>query len=80
MKKLVDIVHITTALSNQTFKILIKQLKDSIKEVAHLKEEGMFNRVKMKELMDGYSHTIDLERFATRKAQPLYRKLKNLYK
>jgi hypothetical protein len=34
----------------------------------------------MKELMDGYSHTLDLARFVARKAQPLHRQLKNLYK
>jgi hypothetical protein len=34
----------------------------------------------MKELMDGYSQTLDLERFAARKAQPLHRQLKNLYR
>jgi hypothetical protein len=36
--------------------------------------------VKMKELMDDYNHTLDLERFSTRKAQPLHRNLKKLYR
>jgi predicted RNase H-like nuclease (RuvC/YqgF family) len=40
----------------------------------------MSNIVKMKELMDGYSHTLDLERFAARKAQPLHTQLQNLYR
>jgi hypothetical protein len=30
--------------------------------------------------MDGYSHTLDLARFAPRKAQPLHRQLKNIYR
>jgi hypothetical protein len=30
--------------------------------------------------MDGYSHTLDFERFAARRAQPLHRHLKNLYR
>jgi hypothetical protein len=48
--------------------------------VAQLKTETMSNLVKMKELMDGYSHTLDLERFSTRKVNPLHRKLQNLYR
>jgi hypothetical protein len=47
--------------------------------VAQLKTEAMSDRVKMKELMDGYNHTLDLVRFTTRKAQPLQRQLQNLY-
>jgi hypothetical protein len=38
------------------------------------------DRVKMKELMDGYNHTVDLAKFPSRKAQPLHRQLKNLYR
>jgi hypothetical protein len=34
----------------------------------------------MKELMDGYNHTLDLTIFAARRSQPLQRKLKNLYR
>jgi dsDNA-specific endonuclease/ATPase MutS2 len=30
--------------------------------------------------MDMYNNTLDLERFAARRAQPLHKKLKNLYK
>ena len=45
-----------------------------------MKIEAMYDRVKMKELMDGYNHTLDLERFATQKAQPLHRQLQNLYR
>jgi hypothetical protein len=40
----------------------------------------MSDRVKMKELMDGYRHTLDLEIFAARKAQPLDRQIQNLYR
>jgi hypothetical protein len=80
MKNPVETVHITTPPSSQTFKRLIRQLRDARKEVAHLKEEAMSDRVKMKEIMDGYNHTLDLARFAARKAQPLHRQLKNLYR
>jgi predicted RNase H-like nuclease (RuvC/YqgF family) len=45
-----------------------------------LKEESMSDSVKMKEVMDGYNHTLDLVRFVERKAQPLHRMLKNLYR
>jgi phage shock protein A len=48
--------------------------------VAKLKEEAMSARAKMTELMDGYSHTVDLARFVARRAQPLHRQLKNLYR
>jgi hypothetical protein len=80
MKNLVETVHVTTPLEHQTFKRLIRQLRDARKEVAQLKAEAMSDRVNMKELMDGYNHTLDLERFAARKAQPLHRQLKNLYR
>jgi hypothetical protein len=80
MKNPVETVHITTPPDSQTFKRLIRQLRDARKEVAQLKEEAMSDRVKMKELMDGYNHTLDLARFAARKAQPLHRQLKNLYR
>jgi hypothetical protein len=79
-KNPVETVHVTTPPDSQTFKRLIRQLRDARKEVAQLKTEAMSDRVKMKELMDGYSHTLDLERFAARKAQPLHRKLQNLYR
>ena len=80
MKKHVEAVHITTPPGSQTFKILIRKLRDARKEVAHLKVESMSDRVKMKEIMDGYNHTLDLAKFAARKAQPLHRQLKNLYR
>jgi hypothetical protein len=80
MKNPVETVHVTTPPGSQTFKRLIRQLRDARKEVAHLKAEAMSDRVKMKELMDGYNHTLDLARFAARKAQPLHRQLKNLYR
>jgi hypothetical protein len=34
----------------------------------------------MTKLMDGCSHTLDLERFSARRAQPVHRHLKNLYR
>jgi hypothetical protein len=68
MKNPIETVHATTPPDNQTFKRLIKKLRDARKEVTHLKEEAMSDKVKMKELMDGYNHSLDLERFATRKA------------
>ena len=73
MKKHVETVHITTPPGSQTFKILIRKLRDARKEVAQLKIEAMSDRVKMKELMDGYIKTLDLERFASIKAQHLHR-------
>jgi hypothetical protein len=79
-KNPIETVHVTTPPVSQTFKILIRKLRDARKEVAHLKEEDMIHRAHMKELMDGYTHTLDLERFAARKAQPLHRKLQNLYR
>jgi hypothetical protein len=80
MKKPIETVHITNPPGSQTFKILIRQLRDTTKEVAHLKVEAIFDRVKMKELMDGYNKTLDLPRFAARKAHPLHRQLKNIYR
>jgi hypothetical protein len=50
------------------------------KEVAHLMEERLTERRKMKELMDMYSETLDLVRFSARGALPLRRKLKILYR
>jgi hypothetical protein len=72
-KNPVETVHVTTPPDSQTFKRLIMKLRDARKEVAQLKIEAISDRVKMKELMDGYSHTLDLTRFAARKAQPLHR-------
>ena len=80
MKRHVETIHVTTPPDIQTFKILIKQLRDARTEVAQLKAEAMSDRVNMKEIMDGYSHTLDLGRFAERKAQPLHRQLQNLYR
>jgi hypothetical protein len=48
MKKPLEIVHVTTPPKNQTFKRLIRQLRDARKEVAQLKEEAMSDRVNMK--------------------------------
>jgi hypothetical protein len=79
-KKPLETVHNTAPPDSRTFKILIKQLKYAIKEVDQLKKEAMYDRSKMEELMDGYSHTLDLERFVVRRAQPLHRQLKNIYR
>ena len=68
MKKPVETVHVTTPPDSRTFRRLIRKLRDARKEVAQLKEESMSDRVKMKELMNGYIHTLELARFATRKA------------
>jgi len=59
---------------------LIRQLTDVRKEVAHLKVESLTGRRKMKDLMDMYNETLDLERFSARRALPLHKQLKNLYK
>jgi hypothetical protein len=80
MKNPVETVHITTPPSNQTFKRLIKQLREAMKEVARLKYEALSERIKMKDLMDGYNHIIVLARFAARRAQRLHRQIKNLYR
>jgi hypothetical protein len=79
-KNPIETVHATVPPDSQTYKRLIKQLRDARKEIAHLKEEDKVHLAQMKELMDGYSHTLDLARFAARKAQPLHRQLKNLYR
>ena len=79
-KKPTEAMHISTPPGDHTFKRLIRQLKESRKEVAKLKKEAMSERVKMTKLMDGYSHTIDLARFAARRTQTLHRHLQNLYR
>jgi hypothetical protein len=80
MKTPIETVNITTPPSNQTFKKLIKHLRKARKEVARLKSEGLSERIKMKELMDGYNHTLDLAIFAARRAQTLHKNIKNLYR
>jgi uncharacterized protein YfcZ (UPF0381/DUF406 family) len=80
MKKPVEIINISTPPSNHTFKRLIRQLREARKEVARLKSEGLSERIKMKELMDNYNNTLDLARFAARRALPLHKQLKNLYR
>jgi hypothetical protein len=47
---------------------LIRQLKKARKEVACLKEESLSERIKMKELMDMYSDTLDLEKKFSKKS------------
>jgi len=48
IKKPVETIHITTSPNNQTFKRLIRQLREAGKEVAHLKLEGLSHMIKMK--------------------------------
>jgi hypothetical protein len=79
-KNPIETVHATVPPDSQTFKRLIKQLRDARKEIGSIKKKICLTWLKMKELMDGYSHTLDLARFAARKAQPLHRQLKNLYR
>jgi hypothetical protein len=79
-KKPIKTLHNTTPPDIHTFKRLIKKLRESRKEVAQLKKEAMYDRSKMIEIMDGYSHTLDLARFVARRSQPLHRQLKNLYR
>jgi len=45
-----------------------------------LKEETLTGIIKIKELMDMYSNTLDLEISATRRSLPLHKRLKNLYR
>jgi hypothetical protein len=80
MKRPVEVINITTPPNNHTFKRLIRQLREARKEVAHLKAESLSEIIKMKELMDMYSNTLDLAIFAARRAQPLDKQLKNLYR
>ena len=76
--KPLETVHNIAPPDSHTFKRLIRQLKYAIKEVAQLKKESMSDGAKMTELMDGYSHTLDLEWFAARRVQPLNRQLKHI--
>jgi hypothetical protein len=62
------VININTPPSNPTFKRLIRQLREARKEVAHLKEESLTGRIKMKELMDMYSETLDLEKVFSKKS------------
>jgi hypothetical protein len=80
IKRPVETVNSVTPPRNHTFKRLIRQLMEDRKEVARLKSEGLSEIIKMKELMDNYSNTLDLARFAARRALPLHKQLKNLYK
>jgi hypothetical protein len=80
IEKSVEVINISTPPSNHTFKRFIRQLMEARKVVAHLKEEILSEIIKMKELMDMYSNTLDLERFVARRAPPLHKKHKNLYR
>jgi hypothetical protein len=65
--------HATVPPDNQTYKRLIKQLRDERKEIDHLKEEDKVHLAQMDELMVGYNHTLELARFVVRKALPLHK-------
>jgi hypothetical protein len=65
---------------SETYKRLIKQLRDVRKEIVRLKAEDKVHLAQMEELMVGYNHTLDLARFAVRKDLPLHKQLKNLYR
>jgi hypothetical protein len=80
MKKPIEVININTPPNNHTFKRLIRQLREARKEVSHLKEEGLSQRIKMKELMYMYINTLDLAIFVARRAIPLHKQLKNLYR
>jgi hypothetical protein len=79
-KKSVETTHIPNPLGNQTYKRLIKQLRDARREIACLKAKDNVHLAQMNELMIGYNHTLDLARFTARKALPLHKQLKNLYR
>jgi hypothetical protein len=79
-KNPIETTHATVPPDSQTYKILIKQLRDARKEIARLKAEDKVHLAQMKELMDGYNYTLDLARFATRRSQPLHRQLNNIYR
>jgi hypothetical protein len=72
--------HATIPPDSQTYKRLIKHIRDARKEIAYLKAEDKVHLAQMEELMAGYNHTLDLARFATRKSLPLHKQLKNLYR
>jgi hypothetical protein len=76
----VEFINIITPPDNPNFKRLIIQLRDERKEVSLLKGEILTETRKMKELMEMYNETIDLERFTTRIFLPLHRKLKTMYR
>jgi hypothetical protein len=46
MKKPIEVININTPPSNHTFKRLIRQLREARKEVAHLKEEGLEDKLR----------------------------------
>jgi hypothetical protein len=79
-KKPAETTHVPNPLGSQTYKRLIKQLRDGRREIARLKAEDMVHLAQMNELMTGYNHTLDLARFIEIKALPLHKQLKNLYR
>jgi hypothetical protein len=72
--------HATVPPDSQTYKILIKKLRDARKEITRLKEENKVHLAQMEELMVGYNRTLDLARFVARKALPLHKKMKSIYR
>jgi hypothetical protein len=79
-KKPAETAHVPNPLGSQTYKRLIKQLRDARREIARLKADDKVHLAQMNELMIGYNHTLDLARFAVRKALPLCKQLKNIYR
>jgi hypothetical protein len=80
MKKPIEVININTPPRNHAFKILIRQLKEDRKEASLLKSEGLSEIISMKDLMDNYNNALDLEIFAARRALPVHKQLKNLYR
>jgi hypothetical protein len=60
-KEPIEVINISTPPDNPPFKRLIRQLRDARKEVVRLKAESLTERRKMKELMDMYNETLDLQ-------------------
>jgi hypothetical protein len=75
-----ETTHVPNPLGSHTYKILINQLRDARREIACLKVEDKVHLAQMNELMIGYNHTLDLARFTMRKALPLHKQLKNIYR
>ena len=72
--------HVPNPLGSQTYKRLIKKLRDARREITRLKAEDKVHLAQINELMFGYNHTLELARFTVRKSLLLRKKLKNIYK
>jgi hypothetical protein len=75
-----ETAHVPNPLGSQTYKRLIKKLRDARREIDRLKVEDMVHLAQMNELMTSYNHTLDLPSFTVRKDLPLRKQLKNIYK